>query len=114
MGNQETGRELKSSLTLTLKSLVRELDLAVSKSKVFADNLKAMINSLHFEPCNWIDESSEDPRHCLAIENGVLKVYDSIREIYMDLTTAPDVLLPIAFRLLELIENGTLKVKEWL
>jgi len=114
MINQETGRELKSSLTLTLKSLARELDLAVSKSKVFADNLKEVINNLRFEPLSWIDESSEDPRHCLAIKDGTLKVYDSIRETYTDLTSTPDVLLQIAFRLLELIENGTLKVKEWL
>jgi hypothetical protein len=114
MESRETGRELKSSLTLTLRSLVRELDLTVAKSKVFADNLKEVINNLRFEPSNWIDELSEDPRHCLAIENGVLKVYDSVRETYMDLTSAPDVLLLIAFRLLELIEDGTLKVKEWL
>ncbi len=94
-----------------LKGAAEELQHAILKSQILVNDLKTTLSTLRFEPSNWIDPDSQDPRFCLSVENGVLKVYDSVQKTYSNLTSHPDLVLAFVFRLLELLKEGKLKLK---
>jgi hypothetical protein len=113
MENKQTRRETAIDPVVPyLKGTAEELKYAILKSQILANDLKTTLSILRFEPSNWIDPDSQDPRCCLSIENGVLKVYDSVQKTYSDLTSDPDLVLAFVFRLLELLDEGKLKLKE--
>jgi hypothetical protein len=99
---------------LYLKSTTRELDIALMKARLIAHELTQVLRTLRFKPTNWHDTAPF--KYDLVIvttEEGYLQVFSKEQNEYVQIYRLhQNDFLFFAFRLLNLLDEGVLKLKE--
>jgi hypothetical protein len=100
---------------MSLKNYARELDLALLRARMFCDEIIHLAYSLIFEPTGWKDISPFYQSLYLATDDkGLLKFYDATKNTYIssfEKFCSPECTWHLAFRLIELINDSTLKIR---
>ena len=99
---------------LYLRAMVRELNMAFLKARTFADDLARVLRTLRFEPADWQDTDAFEWDWVIATtKEGYLRIYSSSENVYVEIYRLhPKDFLHFAFRLLNLLDSGILRLKE--
>jgi hypothetical protein len=103
-----------NAVVLSLRAMMRELDMSFLKAQIFAGDLIQVLRTLRFEPADWTDSNTFGRDWAISTtKEGYLRVFiDTTRE-YADISRLrTDEVLLFTSRLLHLLEMGYLKLKE--
>ncbi len=101
---------------MSLKNYARELDLALLRARMFSNEIIQLAYSLILEPTEWKDPAPfHKSLYLVTDKNGFLKFYDASKNTFIssfEKECQRECVWHLAFRLIELIGDSTLKIKE--